>query len=81
MHRESADDLRRNGLHARLATGYAKVVRLDPVLADRDAAALAGMDGETLAFTLDDPAAIDAALSGVTVLLNCAGLSCALPSR
>ncbi|MHA6768946.1 saccharopine dehydrogenase family protein [Sphingobium ummariense] len=61
------------GYTARLATGYAKASGLHPVLGGRDAAALAGLDGETRAFTLGDPAAIDAALSGVTVLLNCAG--------
>ncbi|MBF0871564.1 hypothetical protein HKD32_12010 [Gluconobacter japonicus] len=61
------------GYTARLATGYAKAAELDPLLAGRDAAALAGLNGETRAFTLDDQGAMDAALSGVTVLLNCAG--------
>src|SRR5688500_7320693 len=67
------------------ATGYtgsliaraAVAAGLRPVLAGRDAAALAGLAAalglEHRAFGLDDPAAVDRGLRGAAAVLHCAG--------
>lgn len=67
------------------ATGYigalcarrAAAAGLRPVLADRNAEALAALGDElgvpTRAFGLDHPAATGTALTGIAVVLNCAG--------
>lgn len=65
------------GYTGRMAAQHAATAGLNPVLAGRDGprlAALAGeLGGEHRVFALDDPAAVDAALLGVSVVLNCAG--------
>lgn len=65
------------GYTGRMAAGHAKAAGLNVIVAGRDAAELAklaldlGVDHRV--FALDDDATVDAALSGVSVLLNCAG--------
>jgi len=60
-------------LIARMATARGQ----RPVLAGRSAAAVgalaAGLGLESRAFALDDPAAVDAGLDGISIVLHCAG--------
>jgi short subunit dehydrogenase-like uncharacterized protein len=65
------------GYIGRLCARRAVAAGLRPVLAARDATALAALGGEldlpTRAFGLDDPAAVRAGLAGTIALVNCAG--------
>lgn len=65
------------GYTGRMAARHATAAGMNPVLAGRDAprlAALAGeLDVEYRRFDLDDSATVDAALHGVSAVLNCAG--------
>lgn len=65
------------GYTGRMTAQLAATAGLNPVLAGRDAprlAALAGeLDVEHRSFALDDSATVDAALQGVSAVLNCAG--------
>jgi short subunit dehydrogenase-like uncharacterized protein len=65
------------GYTGRMAAEHATAAGLNPVLAGRDAPRLATLAGELgiehRPFTLDDPAAMDAALHGVSAVVNCAG--------
>lgn len=65
------------GYTGRLIVPLAVARGLRPILSGRDAAAVATLAAEhgleARPFTLDDPAAIDRALVGVTVVLHCAG--------
>ena len=65
------------GYTGRMAAQHAVDAGLDPILGGRDSAALAQLADElgvaSRAFGLDDCTAVDGALSGVSVLLNCAG--------
>jgi len=66
-----------NGYTGRMAAEHAAAAGLHPVLAGRDGPRLAALAGELgvehRAFALDDADAVDAALAGVSVVLNCAG--------
>jgi short subunit dehydrogenase-like uncharacterized protein len=66
-----------NGYTGALVARRASARGVAPLLAGRDPAAIAALAGELGAphrcFALDDAAAIDAGLRGVTVVLNCAG--------
>jgi short subunit dehydrogenase-like uncharacterized protein len=66
-----------NGYTGRLVAGAAVARGHRPVLAGRNAGAITALAQELglehRVFGLDDPAAVDAALRGVDVLLNCAG--------
>jgi short subunit dehydrogenase-like uncharacterized protein len=66
-----------SGFVGRLVARQAVRVGLEPVLAGRQAASIAGLAGElnlpVREARVDDPAALDAALDGVGVVLNCAG--------
>jgi len=65
------------GYTGRMASEQAKAIGLDVILAGRDAARLSALGSElgveTRTFSLEDTSAIDAALSNVAVVLNCAG--------
>lgn len=65
------------GYTGRMTAGHAKAAGLNVIVAGRDAAELAKLASELgvdhRVFSLDDDAAVDAALSDVSVLLNCAG--------
>ncbi|MGW1617181.1 saccharopine dehydrogenase family protein [Streptomyces sp. NPDC002285] len=65
------------GYIGRLCARRAAAAGLRPVLAGRNASALAALGEElslpTRAFALDDPAATRTALTDITVVLNCAG--------
>lgn len=65
------------GYTGRMASEQAKAVGLDVILAGRDEAKLSALGSElgvkTHAFSLEDAPAIDAALSDVAIVLNCAG--------
>lgn len=65
------------GYTGRMAAQHATAAGLNPVLAGRDARRLAalaaGLGVDARPFAVDDTAAVDAALHGVTVVLNCAG--------
>lgn len=65
------------GYTGRMAAQHATAAGLDPVLAGRDALRLAALAAELgvdhRPFALDDAATVDAALHGVSVVLNCAG--------
>jgi len=65
------------GYTGRMAAEHAKAAGLDLIVAGRQAAPLRELAAKLGAgyriFALDDDTAIDAALSGVSVLLNCAG--------
>lgn len=66
-----------NGYTGELVAREAKARGQTPVLGGRNAAALAALAGELglphRAFGLDDGAALDAALAGTQLVLNCAG--------
>lgn len=66
-----------NGYTGELIARRAAAAGVPALLAGRDANAVsalaAELDRDHRAFALDDPAALDRALSGVTVVLNCAG--------
>jgi len=65
------------GYTGRMTAGHAKAAGLNVIVAGRDTAELAKLASELgvdhRVFSLDDDAAVDAALSDVSVLLNCAG--------
>ncbi|GAB3221108.1 saccharopine dehydrogenase NADP-binding domain-containing protein [Mycolicibacterium hippocampi] len=65
------------GYTGRMAAQHATAAGLNPVLAGRDGPRLAALAGELgvehRTFALDDPAAVGAALRGISVVLNCAG--------
>lgn len=65
------------GYTGRLAAEHAAAAGLNPILAGRDATRLAaiaaGLGVDHRRFVLDDAAAVEAALHGVSVVLNCAG--------
>jgi short subunit dehydrogenase-like uncharacterized protein len=65
------------GYTGRMAAEHATAAGLYPVLAGRDGPRLATLAGELgvehRPFSLDDGAAVDAALQGVSAVLNCAG--------
>lgn len=65
------------GYTGRMAARYAVAAGLSPVLGGRDRTALTNLAGELgvgyRAFDLDGGSAVDQALSGFSVLLNCAG--------
>jgi len=66
-----------NGYTGRLIVPIAMARGLRPILAGRDSAAVNALAAEcrleARPFALDDPAAIDRALSGVSLVLHCAG--------
>lgn len=65
------------GYTGRMAAQHATAAGLNPVLAGRDAPRLAALAAELgvehRPFALDDSATVDAALHGVSAVLNCAG--------
>lgn len=65
------------GYTGRMACAHAKTLGLRPILAGRNEAVLAELASELglphRVFALNDSAAVDDALSGVAVVLNCAG--------
>ena len=65
------------GYTGRMAAEYAKASGLDLIVAGRSEAALAALaselGGDYRVFGVDDGVGVDAALSGISVLLNCAG--------
>ncbi|MGK2866536.1 MAG: saccharopine dehydrogenase family protein [Mycobacterium sp.] len=65
------------GYTGRMAAQHAAAAGMNPVLGGRNASQLAALADELgvehRAFALDDPGAVDAALLGVSVVLNCAG--------
>jgi short subunit dehydrogenase-like uncharacterized protein len=65
------------GYTGRMVAGHAAAAGLNPILGGRDTARLASLADELgsdhRTFTLEDSNTVDEALSGVTVLLNCAG--------
>lgn len=65
------------GYTGRMAAEHATAAGLNPVLAGRDAPRLAALAAELgvehRPFALDDSATVDAALHGVSAVLNCAG--------
>lgn len=65
------------GYTGRMAAQHAAAAGLNPVLAGRDAPRLAALAAELgvehRPFALDDATTVDAALHGVSALLNCAG--------
>ncbi|HEY8019980.1 MAG TPA: saccharopine dehydrogenase NADP-binding domain-containing protein, partial [Thermoanaerobaculia bacterium] len=66
-----------NGFTGELASREAARRGLQPILAGRNAGAVAALAGElrlsSRAFGLDDPAAVRAGLAGVAAVLHCAG--------
>lgn len=65
------------GHTGRMACAHATALGLQPIIAGRNEAVLAGLASELgrphRVFALDDSQAVDRGLSGVAVLLNCAG--------
>lgn len=66
-----------SGYTGRMATEYAKAAGLNVIAAGRDEAKITQLAAEleipSRVFSLDDEAAIQQALTGVSVILNCAG--------